>query len=154
MVAQYVAWLPGNTGLWVYAAIAADLYQLGRRPLRFTPFEEDRSLGLRPIETIASRGILMISVGVIPLAAARVRDPRSFIPCSWCSRPRPVTANWQADTLVHQTAALQAAEQVERRTAAIQEWPFAEAILARIAAILTAVATTILARLVLTSFGL
>jgi hypothetical protein len=189
MVAQYVAWLPGNTGLWVYAVIASDLYQLGRRPLRFKPFEEDRSLGLRPVGTIASRAILMISIGAIPLAAAGVKDPRSFIAllvvfaaaimlmmaALWpihaqmvavktqtlrrarqlaAESLRPVTASWAADALVHQTAALQAAEQVERRAAAIQEWPFDETILARIAAILTAVTATILARLVLTSFGL
>lgn len=66
----------------------------------------------------------------------------------------PVTANWSVEALQRQAQALQAAEQLERKAGAIFEWPFDEAVLARITAILTAVAATIIARLVLASFGL
>lgn len=189
VVAQYFAYLPANTGLWMYAVIVADLYQLGRRPLHFRPFEEDRSLGVRPIGTLASRAILVLSVGLIPLAAAGVRDARSFIAlltvyvagiavmflALWrihiqmlaakaqvmgqaralaAEAIRPITAGWTAETLRAQAQVLGAADQVERRAAAIQEWPFDETILTRIAAILTAIVATIIARLVLSSFGL
>jgi hypothetical protein len=189
MVIQYFTWLPGNTGLWVYLVIVSDLSQLGRRPLRLRPFEDDRSLGLRPLGTLGARAISVLTVGAVPLAAAGVRDPRSFVgllivltlgialmfAALWpihtqmaaakaqslrrarglvAEALRPVTGKWSADALQHQAPMLLAAEQVERRAAAIQEWPFDETILARIAAILTAVTATIIARLVLNSFGL
>ncbi|HEY6103211.1 MAG TPA: hypothetical protein VI007_08315, partial [bacterium] len=172
--AQYFAYLPANTGLWMYAVIVADLYQLGRRPLHFHPFEEDRSLGVRPLGSLASRAIFVLSAGLIPLAVAGVRDARTFIAllivyvlgiavmflALWrihlqmlaektrvlgqaralvAEAIRPITASWTAETLRTQAQVLGAADQVERRAAAIQEWPFDETILTRIAAILTAV---------------
>jgi len=49
---------------------------------------------------------------------------------------------------------LVAAEAVERKAAAIQEWPFDEGVLRAIVAIVTSVSTATLARLVLTRLGL
>ena len=186
---QYFAYLPANTALWIYTVIVADLYQLGRRPLYLRPFEEDRSLGVRPIGVLASRAILVLSAGLIPHAAAGVRDTRSFIAlliiyvlgitvmflALWrihlqmlgaktqlvghartlvAEAMRPITAGWSAETLRTQAQALGAADQVERRAAAVQEWPFDDPILTRIAAILTAIIATIIARILLSSFGL
>ncbi len=53
-----------------------------------------------------------------------------------------------------QALELQAADALERRAAAIQEWPFDEGILRAIAAIVTSVTAAIFARLVLSQLGL
>lgn len=67
---------------------------------------------------------------------------------------RPVRGEGGLAALRAGALELVAAEAVERKAAAIQEWPFDEGILRAIAAIVTSVTTAILARLVLTRLGL
>ncbi len=66
----------------------------------------------------------------------------------------PIRARWSLDAAVEQSARLEAAEAVERRAAAIQEWPLDEGLLTRLAAIVSSVVGVIVARLILSRFGL
>jgi len=61
----------------------------------------------------------------------------------------PVETDWSLDTLSAQAARINAADALERRVAAIHEWPISEAVLARTVAIATAIFSGLVARLVL-----
>ncbi len=52
-VTSFVAAVPLMNGFWMYVIVAMGLHRLGARPLRLTPFEQDRSLGLRPLGSLA-----------------------------------------------------------------------------------------------------
>lgn len=186
---MFAAWLPAETMLWFFGALLVGLNRLGRMPLQLVPFEEDRSLGLRPLGSIAFTGFVIFTVGVLPLAATQWHDPRGAImlllfflgavALFFASLHRlhtqvvaakasalqkahhlyveafaPIRARWSLDITLEQSARLNAAEGVERRAAAIQEWPVDEGLLARLAAIVTSVVGVILARLILSRFGL
>jgi len=66
----------------------------------------------------------------------------------------PVRTVGSREALGAQAAELQAAESLERRAAAIQEWPFDEVILRSIVAIVTSVSTALVVRLVVSRLGL
>jgi hypothetical protein len=158
-------------------------------PLQLVPFEEDRSLGLRSLGSVAFAGFVIFTAGMLPLMAAQWRDPRGAITfllillgavalffaslqrlhCQmrtakaaalqqahhlYVEAFRPIRAQWSLDRAAEQSARLAAAESIERRAAAIQEWPLDESLLARLAAIVTTVVGVILARLILSRFGL
>ena len=61
----------------------------------------------------------------------------------------PVEADWSLESLAAQAGKINAAEALERRVAAIHEWPIPEAVLTRTTAIAMAILTGLLARLVL-----
>jgi len=66
----------------------------------------------------------------------------------------PVRTVGSREALGAQAAELQAAESLERRAAAILEWPFDEIILRNIVAIVTSVSTALVVRLVVSRLGL
>ncbi len=186
---MFAAWLPAETMLWFFGALLVGLNRLGRMPLQLVPFQEDRSLGLRPLGSVAFTGFVIFVVGVLPMGATQWHDPQGAImhlvfflgavALFFASLHRlhtqlvaakasalqkahhlyveafePIQARWSLDITVEQSARLNAAESVERRAAAIQEWPLDEGLLARLAAIVTSVVGVILARLILSRFGL
>lgn len=71
VLVQFVGWLPANTALWGVISILLELDRLGRRPLHLLPFEEDRSLGLRPLGSLAFAAFLLFTAALVPLVAAR-----------------------------------------------------------------------------------
>lgn len=186
---MFAAWLPAETLLLFFGALLVGLDRLGRMPLRLVPFEEDRSLGLRPLGSVAFTGFVIFTAGMLPLMVTQWRDPRGGIPYLlfflgvvvlfflslhrlhsqlvaakvaalkqarhlYVEAFRPIRAEWSLDKAAEQSARLTAAEAIERRAAAIQEWPLDEGLLTRLAAIVTSVVGVILARLILSRFGL
>ena len=186
---MFVAWLPAEVALWFFGALLVRLYRLGRRPLRLSPFEEDRSLGLRPLGSIAFTSFVVMTAAMLPLTATQWRDLRGaitglvfflgFVGLFFASLYglhrqmvdakvaaleqthhlyvaafQPIRAQWSLERVAEQSARLTAAEAIERRAGAIQEWPLDEGLLARLAAVVTSVIGVILARLILSRFGL
>lgn len=186
---MFAAWLPAEAALWVFGALLVGLHRLGRESLHLIPFEEDRSLGVRPLRSVAFTSFVVLTAALLPLLATQWRDPRGaisnlltflgfvalfFVSLHGLHRQMvtakaaalqqarrlyveafgPIRARWSLDITVEQVARLSAAEVVERRAAAIQEWPLDEGLLARLAAIVTSVVGVILARLILSRFGL
>lgn len=186
---MFAAWLPAQTALWFIVVLLLGLNRLGSVPLNLTPFDEDRSLGLRPLGSLAFSAFVFLTVVSFPLLVAQWRDPRGAITnllmylggvglvfaslyrlhrqmitekANARERARrlyaeafgPIRAHWSLDVTVEQSARLSAVEMVERRAAAIQEWPLDEGLLTRLAAIVTSVVGVILARLILSRFGL
>ncbi len=76
---MFAAWLPAETGLWFFGALLVGLHRLGRKSLRLIPFEEDRSLGLRPLGSVAFTSFVVMTTAVLPLVATQWRDLRSAI---------------------------------------------------------------------------
>jgi hypothetical protein len=186
---MFTAWLPAQTALWVFGALFVGLHRLGRMSLHLLPFEEDRSLGLRPLGSVAFTSFLALTAAVLPLVVTQWRDPRggitnllfflAFVALFFASLQglhrqmvkakaavleqthqlyveafRPIRARWSLESAAEQSARLTAAEAIERRAAAIQEWPLDEGLMTRLAAIVTSVVGVILARLILSRFGL
>ncbi len=186
---SFVAWLPAETALWFFGALLIGLHRLGRTSLRLIPFEEDRSLGLRPLGSVAFTSFVVLTAAMLPLIATQWRDLRGattgllfflgFVALFFASMQRlhwqmikakasaleqthhlyveafqPIRAQWSLERVAEQSARLTATEAIERRAAAIQEWPLDEGLLARLAAIITSVIGVILARLILSRFGL
>jgi hypothetical protein len=186
---MFVAWLPAETMVWFFGALLLGLDRLGRMSLQLVPFEEDRSLGLRALGSVAFASFVMFTAGVLPLMIIQWRDPRGAISNLlfflaavalffaslhrlhaqlvaakaaalqqahrlYVEAFRPIRARWSLDGAAEQSAHLTAAEAIERRAAAIQEWPLDEGLLTRLAAIITSVVGVILARLILSRFGL
>lgn len=186
---MFVAWLPAVTALWFFGGLLVGLYRLGRTSLRLIPFEEDRSLGLRALGSIAFISFVVLTAALLPLLATQWHDPRSaivhlvlflgivavfFASLHGLHRQmvnakvaaleqthhlyveafQPIRAQWSLESVAEQSARLTAAEAIERRAATIQEWPLDEGLLARLAAIVTSVVGVILARLILSRFGL
>ena len=185
----YVGFLPANAGVWNAAALFAGLDRLGRRHLRLAPFQEDKSLGLRPLGQVAFFTFLLFVAGFLPLMVVAAKDVRSTITvlvefsigvtlfflsmyrlhrqlvtakaghlararALYCEAFQPLETRWSLEMLTAQAAQLSAAEAMERRAAAIQEWPFDEGVLARVAAVVTSAVAITLARLALSWFGL
>lgn len=186
---MFLAWLPAQTALWFFGALLIGLHRLGRKSLNLIPFEEDRSLGLRPLGSVAFTSFLVLTAAVLPLLATQWHDLRGtitnllyflgfvalfFVSLHGLHRQmvkakaavlerthhlyveafRPIRAQWSLESAAEQSARLTAAEAIERRAAAIQEWPLDEGLLARLTAIATSVVGVILARLILSRFGL
>lgn len=186
---MFAAWLPAEAGVWFFGALLVGLHRLGRRSLRLIPFEEDRSLGLRPLGSVAFTSFAVVTAAVLPLLATQWRDLRGaitnllfflgFVALFFASLHglhrqmarakaaileqthhlyveafRPIRAQWSLESAAAQSARLTAAEAIERRAAVIQEWPLDEGLLARLTAIVTSVVGVILARLILSRFGL
>lgn len=186
---MFVAWLPAETALWFFGALLVGLIRLGRTSLRLIPFEEDRSLGLRPLGSIAFTCFVVLTAAMLPLIATQWRDLRGaitgllfflgFVALFFGSLHglhrqmvkakvtaleqthhlyveafQPIRAQWSLERVAEQSARLTAAEAIERRAGATQEWPLDEGLLARLAAVVTSVIGVILARLILSRFGL
>lgn len=186
---MFAAWLPAETALWFFGALLVGLYRLGRKSLRLVPFEEDRSLGLRPLGSVAFTSFVVLTAAMLPLLATQWRDLRGvitgllffvgFVALFFASLYglhrqmvkakadlleqthhryveafRPIWTHWSLERVAEQSAHLTVAEAIERRAAAIQEWPLDEGLLTRLAAIITSVIGVILARLILSRFGL
>ena len=66
----------------------------------------------------------------------------------------PLESAWSLETVSAQSGHLYAVEVLQRQVADIREWPFNEALVARVAAIVTSVLGIIAARLILSRFGL
>jgi hypothetical protein len=189
LVFQFVGWMPGNTALWVVISILLELDRLGRRPLHLLPFEEDRSLGLRPLGSLAFAAFLLFTAALVPLAAARTDDVYGLgilllqyllgvgvfflsllrlrlqllrAKSEYAKEATRLYADafkgmgqrWTLGALEKEGALLSAAEAVERRVATIQEWPFDHSLFTRIAAIVTGVTATIVARLIMGRLGM
>jgi hypothetical protein len=186
---MFAAWLPAQTLVWFFGTLLVGLDRLGRMPLRLVPFEEDRSLGLRPLGSVAFASFALFTAGILPMVATQWRDPRGVISnllvflgavtlffaslhrlhtqlvaakavalqqahSLYVEAFRPIRARWSLGGAAEQSVRLTAAEAIERRAAAIQEWPLDEGLLTRLAAIITSVMGVILARLILSRFGL
>ncbi len=186
---MFAAWLPAETAMWFFGALLVGLHRLGRTSLRLIPFEEDRSLGLRPLGSVAFTSFVVLTAAVLPLVVTQWRDLRGaitnllfflgFVVLFFASLHglhrqmvkakgsvlaqthhlymeafQPIRAQWSLESVAEQSARLTAAEAIERRAAAIQEWPLDERLLARLAAIVTSVIGVIVARLILSRFGL
>jgi hypothetical protein len=186
---MFLAWLPAETALWFFGAVLVGLYRLGRQSLHLIPFEEDRSMGLRPLGAVAFTSFVVLTAAVLPLLATQWGDVRGaitnllfflgFVALFFASLHglhrqmvkakasvlaqahrlyveafQPIRAQWSLQSVAEQSARLTAAEAIERRATAIQEWPLDEGLLARLAAIITSVVGVILARLILSRFGL
>lgn len=62
----FVAWLPVVVLAWTAGAVLLGLHRLGGRPLHLKPFEADRSLGLRPLGSLAFTPFLILVASVLP----------------------------------------------------------------------------------------
>ncbi|HEV8352934.1 MAG TPA: hypothetical protein VGR24_01915 [bacterium] len=71
--------LPIATMLWVYGAVLWELNRLGTRELRFAPFEEDRSLGLRPFGRLAFQAFGVFVAAFFPLSVADLNEPKDIV---------------------------------------------------------------------------
>lgn len=189
VLVQFVGWLPANTALWGVISILLELDRLGRHPLHLLPFQEDRSLGLRPLGSLAFVAFLLFTAAVMPLVAARTDDLYSLgilllqylfgvgvfflsllrlrlqllrAKAEYAKEATRLYAEafkgmgqrWTLSALQKEGSLLSAAEAVERRVASIQEWPFDHTLFTRIAAIVTGVTATIVARLIMGRLGM
>jgi len=59
--------LPTMTLIWTYLVMLAGLHTLGRERLSLDPFPEDRSLGLRPVGSLALAGFWLILAIAVPI---------------------------------------------------------------------------------------
>lgn len=62
----FVAWAPLCALLWAAGAVLLGLHRLGGMRLRLMPFEEDRSLGLRPLGALAFTPFLILVAALVP----------------------------------------------------------------------------------------
>lgn len=74
-----LGWIPANAGLWVIGIILLDLDRIGRSRLHLTPFEDDRTLGLRPLGSLAVTAFVLVSAGFVPLAIVGATDAMTLV---------------------------------------------------------------------------
>lgn len=72
---MFAAWLPAEATLWFFGALLVGLHRLGRMSLRLIPFEEDRSLVLRPLGSAAFTSFVVLTAAVLSLLATQWRRP-------------------------------------------------------------------------------
>ncbi|HSF25885.1 MAG TPA: hypothetical protein VLC50_00045 [Actinomycetes bacterium] len=184
-----VVGIPLSTAVWVYAALQSGLDRLGRRHLTLQPYRGDRSLGLRPVGSLAFTGFWMLFGVIGPLLLTGFTDLPGmivggavlvagvalfFVSLRRLNRRMVAVKQQELDraralyaeayerlrddaslqVLGQQASLLSAAEALEKRAEQIQEWPFDEAILARVVTIASSVAAVIIARLILDPVGL
>ena len=178
--------LPLLTAVWVYLALLLGLHRLGRRTLSLTAFPEDLSLGLGEVGRLAFTAFWIYGAGFAPVLVINFANPLGlfllgvgvFFAClqglhrqlvaarrhylEWAGQLyarayEPIRSGSLA-VLGEQAQALQAAEVIQRRAEAIQQWPFQQRRLAQIAGIVgtvvTFVITGIITRLILVRLGL
>jgi len=190
---QAATWLvlgiPLWTAVWVYATLQLGLDRLGRGRLTLQAYRGDRSLGLRPVGSLAFTGFWMlvgsagpmvltsfsdvpgvvVGIGVLVagvglfflslrhlnrrMVAAKQRELDRALDL-YRQAYRPIGDDPTLEMLQRQAALLSAAEALEKRAERIQEWPFDEAIFARVVTIATSVAAVIIASLILNPIGL
>ena len=61
-----VTWLPSLVLAWTAGVVLLGLHRLGGRDLHLKPFEDDRSLGLRPLGSLAFTPFLILVASVLP----------------------------------------------------------------------------------------
>lgn len=66
--------IPLWTAIWVYLTLQIGLNRLGRRHLRLDAYRGDRSLGLRPVGSLAFNGFWMLFGSVGPLLLTSFSD--------------------------------------------------------------------------------
>ncbi|MDQ3870692.1 MAG: hypothetical protein M3301_03630 [Chloroflexota bacterium] len=134
-------------GFWVFAAaIVPFLLVVGRTPL-------DYAMGLALFLVVLAAFVLslwrlhrrMVEVKQGHLATARALYAEAYAPL----RQMPTL-----ETLDQQRSLLSAAEALEKRAEGILEWPIDERLVTRVALIATGATATMVARLILSRFGL
>jgi hypothetical protein len=192
-VLQAGTWLvigiPLSTAVWVYAALQIGLNRLGAGRATLKPYSGDRTLGLRPVGSLAFTGFWMLFGSVAPLVVTGFADRPTvvvglvvltgaaglfFLSLRRLHRQmaavkqretelaldlyreayRQVRAHPTLEVLREQAALLKAAEDLEKRAAQVQTWPFDEVTMARVVTIATSVAAVVIARLILAPAGL
>jgi hypothetical protein len=190
---QAVTWLvigiPLWTAIWVYLTLQIGLNRLGRGHFTLQPYRGDRSLGLRPVGSLAFTGfwmllgtvgplvltnlsdipgvimgisVLVTGVGLFFLSLRRLNRQMVAVKQRELERARdfyrqvyqPVRDQPTLDVLQRQASLLSAAEALEKRAERIQEWPFDEAIFAKVVTIASGVAAAIISSLILNPVGL
>jgi len=73
---RFIALVPPAAGLWVYVAMLVDIHRVGRMRLTLLPFEEDRSLGLRPLGAVAFSTFLIVTAVFAPVLVYSATGPR------------------------------------------------------------------------------
>jgi hypothetical protein len=71
--------LPILTFVWVYLAILMGLNRLGRHRLALDPFPQDRSLGLGPLGSLASTGLVLLFAAAVPVLLVESDEPFTLI---------------------------------------------------------------------------
>jgi len=175
--------------VWVYVALQLGLDRLGRGQVTLRAYGGDRSLGLRPVGTVAFTGFWMLVGSAGPLVLTALDDiPGAvvgtavlvagvglfFLSLRHLNRQmaaakrreldrvrdlyrqayQPIADEPTLPVLERQAGLLSAAEALEKRAERIQEWPFDEAILARVVTIATSVTAVITAGLITKPVGL
>ena len=134
-------------GFWVFAAaIVPFLLVVGRTPL-------DYAMGLGLFLVVLAAFVLslwrlhrrMVEVKEEHLATARALYAEAYAPL----RQMPTL-----ETLDQQRSLLSAAQALEKRAESILEWPIDERVITRVVPIATGATATIVARLILSRFGL
>jgi hypothetical protein len=190
---QAATWLvlgiPLWTAVWVYVTLQIGLNRLGRGQLTLQAYGGDRSLGLRPVGTVAFTGFWMLVGSAGPLVLTAFSDVPGvvvgtgvlvagvglfFLSLRHLNRRmvaakqreldrvldlyrqayQPIGDEPTLEALQRQAGLLSAAEALEKRAERIQEWPFDEAIFARVVTISSSVAAVIIARLIMDPVGL
>jgi hypothetical protein len=67
--------VPILTFVWAYLTILADVDRLGRRPLALDLFPQDRTLGLERLGSLASTGLGLLLLAVVPVLLAGADEP-------------------------------------------------------------------------------
>lgn len=188
LAGNLVGALPLTTLTWVNGVILFDLNRLGGMPLRLRSFEEDRSLGSRPLGSLGFTAFWVVLLAILPLLffgadelvdvvftvslvvggavlllLSMVRLHRQLVAAkrTHLQRAHEIFARafrpaWSApspEALGDWASALISAESMERRAAAIQEWPFDEGIFRTLLALVTSVVAAIIARVILIGLG-
>ncbi|HEV8354562.1 MAG TPA: hypothetical protein VGR24_10280 [bacterium] len=184
-----IAYLPAATGLWVYFTLFAGLERIGRTDVKLTPHYEDRSLGLRPLGSLAFSAFLLFAAAMGPVVIYATHTPTDAVITlaiifggmavffvslvrlrqkqvaeklallAWARTLYadafvPVEQAGSLQAFMDQRQKLDAAEALERRIAAIQEWPFDDSIVRTVAGIFTGLLGAVIARIVLNELGL
>jgi hypothetical protein len=71
--------LPILTFVWVYLAILMGLNRPGRHHLALDPFPQDRSLGLGPLGSLASTGLVLLFAAAVPVLLVASDEPFTLI---------------------------------------------------------------------------
>ena len=134
-------------GFWVFAA-AALVYFVGvpRDPIGY-------ALGL---------GVILFALLACILSLWRLHQRMLVVKAGYLAQARrlyleayePIRSEPSLTTLKCQAALLAAAEAMEKRAEGILEWPIEQRIVAEIVVVVTGVGTVIIARLILSHFGL
>jgi hypothetical protein len=135
------------TGFWTFVAMLA--------PVLFVSGPDRFGLSIGLLVLLAGVAVFFLSLRRLnrQMVAAKERE-LSWARDLFARAFEPVRAEETLEALQRQSGLLSAAEALEKRAERIQEWPFDEGMFARVVAISSTVAAAIVARLLLSPFGL